>query len=449
MSGPLSLQGAMSAARTAVDASATEAATASQNIANAATPGYARERVSLEALANNAGVAATTIQRLVSPVIRAALVHAQGASATATAEAGFLGQIQALLGEPSQGLSSLLSSFWNAWQGVATTPSDLGARNALLSAATQLTAQFHALASGLTGMAQALAATVADQVAQVNTLAQQVASLNAEIAAGQAAGQDVNALADQRDQLIQRLAQLVGAEPAQVPTSDPTLVLGGQPLVVGDTAYLLRASASGGTVSVTWAANGQPVPLTGGEVGAELQTVTQTIPAVLGQLNSLALSLIQAVNAQHQVGYTLDSPPRTGLPFFQGTGAADIALAPAVASTPLEIAASSSGAPNDGANAQAIAALATTPLASGTTIAQQYNGIVVSLGAQLATATQQQTTASAQVAQFQQLDQSVSGVSLTDEQLALLLDQQQSQAASSVLQAVKAMLQSLLAAVGA
>src|SRR5579883_2642541 len=164
MSGPLSLQGAMSAARTAVDASATEAATASQNIANAATPGYARERVSLEALANNAGVAATTIQRLVSPVIRAALVHAQGASATATAEAGFLGQIQALLGEPSQGLSSLLSSFWNAWQGVATTPSDLGARNALLSAATQLTAQFHALASGLTGMAQALAATVADQV---------------------------------------------------------------------------------------------------------------------------------------------------------------------------------------------------------------------------------------------------------------------------------------------
>src|SRR5579884_188140 len=275
MSGPLSLQGAMSAARTAVDASATEAATASQNIANAATPGYARERVSLEALANNAGVAATTIQRLVSPVIRAALVHAQGASATATAEAGFLGQIQALLGEPSQGLSSLLSSFWNAWQGVATTPSDLGARNALLSAATQLTAQFHALASGLTGMAQALAATVADQ----------------------AAGQDVNALADQRDQLIQRLAQLVGAEPAQVPTSDPTLVLGGQPLVVGDTAYLLRASASGGTVSVTWAANGQPVPLTGGEVGAELQTVTQTIPAVLGQLNSLALSLIQAVNA--------------------------------------------------------------------------------------------------------------------------------------------------------
>lgn len=449
MIGPLSLQGAMSAARTAVDAAATEAATASQNIANAATPGYARERVSLEALANNAGVAATTIQRLVSPVIRAALVHAQGASATATAEAGFLGQIQALFGEPSQGLSSLLASFWNAWQGVATTPSDPGARNALLSAATQLTAQFHALASGLTGMAQALSATVADQVAQVNTLTQQVASLNAEIAAGQAAGQDVNALADQRDQLIQRLAQLVGAEPAQVPTSDPTLVLEGQPLVVGDTAYLLRVSASGGTVSVTWAANGQPVPLAGGEVGAELQTVTQTIPSVLGQLNGLASNLIQAVNAQHQVGYTLDSPPRTGIAFFQGTGAADIAVTSTVATTPLEIAASSSGAPNDGANAQAIAALATTPLASGMTIAQQYNAIVVGLGAQLATANQQQTTTSAQVAQFQQLDQSVSGVSLTDEQLALLLDQQQSQAASSVLQAVKAMLQSLLAAVGA
>lgn len=449
MTGPLSLQGAMSAARTAVDAAATGAAVASQNVANAATPGYARERLSLVALANTAGVAVATIHRLVSPVIRGALVQAQGQATGATAQSGFLGQIQSLFGEPSQGLSSLLASFWTAWQTVATTPADPGARDALLSAASQVTSQFHALSSGLTGMAQALAATIADQVGQVNTLARQVAALNAQISAGQAAGQDVNALADQRDQLVQQLAQLVGAQPAQVPTSEPTLVLGSQPLVVGSTAYSLAVSTSDGSVSVTWAASGQPAPPSGGQIGAELQTVAQTIPTVLGQLNALAATLIQAVNTQHQAGYTLDSPPKTGVAFFQGTGASDIAVAPAVAANPTEVAASASGAPNDGANAQAIAALATTPLPGGTTIAQQYNAIVVSLGAQLAMVTQQEAASKAQVAQFQQLDQSVSGVSLTDEQLSLLLDQQQSQAASSVLQAVKAMLQSLLAAVGA
>ncbi len=66
----------------------------------------------------------------------------------------------------------------------------------------------------------------------------------------------------------------------------------------------------------------------------------------------------------------------------------------------------------------------------------------------LATANQGQTTANNQVTSFEQLDQSVSGVSTSDEQTALLLDETQSQAASAVLQAVQAMLNGLLTAVG-
>ena len=138
----------------------------------------------------------------------------------------------------------------------------------------------------------------------------------------------------------------------------------------------------------------------------------------------------------------------TGVAFFQGTGAGDIAINPAIAANTNEIAASASGSPNDGANAQLIANLATAAGASGSTLTQQYNALVVQVGTMLATANQGQTTANNQVTSFEQLDQSVSGVSTSDEQTALLLDESQSQAASAVLQAVQAMLNGLLTAVG-
>jgi len=446
---PLSLNGALAAARTAIDAASTGAAVASQNIANAATPEYAQERADLTALTDDAGVGIGTIERLVSPLIRSSLTQAQGAQSGATESSQLLSQIQAVFGEPSNGLSSLFGTFWNAWQQVANSPSDPGARDALISATTQLTAQFHSISSGLTEMQQSLLPTISQQVDQVNTLAQQVATLHGQIAAGTAAGQDTNGLQDQRDQLLTQLAQLVGASSSALDMAQPTVVVNGQPLVVGQQVYKLQATQTGSTVTVTWAADRQPATLTGGQLGAEVQVATNTIPGVQGQLDDVANALIQAVNTEHAAGYTLDAQPATGIQFFQGTGAAGIAINPAIAADPNEIAASASGAPDDGTNAQAIADLATTTGTSGTTIVQQYNSLVVQVGTLVSTASQAQTTAANQVTQFQQLDQSVSGVSTSDEQTALVLDQSQSQAASAVLQAVQTMLTALLTAVEA
>jgi len=445
---PLTLTGALSAASTAIDAASSEAAVSTQNIANASTPMYAREQVDLTAYSNDAGVEVSNIERLVSPTIRSSLISAQGQQSGAAESSQLLSQIQALFGEPGNGLSTLLTGFWNAWQQVANSPSNPGARDALVSATTQLTTQFNSVADGLTNLQQSLIPAIGQQIDQVNSLAQQVANLNGQITTGTAGGLSVNSLEDQRDQLVSQLADLVGAAPSALPTGQPTVVVNGQPLVVGTTVYALQGTTTPTSVNVAWAANGQPANLTGGQLGAEIQAATDQIPAVQGQLNAVAAGLIQAVNTQSEAGYTLDTPPVTGVAFFQGTGAGDIAINPAISASTNEIAASASGAPGDGANAQAIANLATAAGAAGTTITQQYNALVVQVGTELATANQGQTTANNQVTSFQQLDQSVSGVSTSDEQTALLLDESQSQAASAVLQAVQTMLNGLLTAVG-
>jgi flagellar hook-associated protein 1 FlgK len=445
----LTLSGALSAAETAIQAAGAQAAAVSQNIANATTPGYAQEQVQLASLPGASGVAATQIQRVVSQITRNALVGATGNESAATTQSQLLSQIQALFGEPSNGLSGLLTGFWNDWQQVANNPTDAGVRQALVSQAQQVTAQLQSLAQGVTGLETSTAAAVTAQVAQVNSLAQQVASLNNQIEAGQAAGQNVNALLDQRDQIVQQLAQLAGVQWAQPATSQPTLVIGGQTLVSGGQAYGLSVSGSGASASVTWTATGQTAPVTGGQIGGEMTAVTQSLPTVLAGLNSVASDLAAAVNTQHAAGYTLTQPAQAGGTFFTGTTAAAIAVNPQIVANPLLVAASATGAAADGANAQAIASLATANAANGgaETIDAEYNAVVVGLTSSAQTASQNETAATAQTGQLEQLDQSVSGVSLSQEQTNLLLDQQMSQAASSVLTAIQAMLQSLLTAV--
>src|SRR5579864_8475397 len=287
----LTLTGALSAARTAIEAAAAQASAVSQNIANAATPSYAQQRVQLVELPDASGVAATQIQRVVSQITRNALVGATGGENAAATQSQLLSQTQALFGEPSNGLSGLLTGFWNAWQQVANNPSDPGTRQTLVSQAQQLASRFQSIAQGVSGLETATASAVTQQVGQVNTLAQQVASLNTQIQAGQAAGQDGNALADQRDQLVQQLAQLAGVQWAQPATAQPTLVIGGQPLLVGGQVYGLTASGSGTSVSVTWTAGGQAAPVTGGQIGGELAALTQSLPSIMTGLNSVASDL--------------------------------------------------------------------------------------------------------------------------------------------------------------
>ena len=379
------------------------------------------------------------IERLVSPLIRSSLFDAQGQESGAAESAQLLTQVQALFDEPSNGLSSLLGSFWNAWQQVANSPSDPGARDALVSATTQLTTQFNSVADRHDRHPAVADPVAAQQIGQVNSLAQQVASLNGQITTGTTAGQDVNALEDQRDQLISPAgsARRGRTVAAQHDPSRPWSSTGSR-WSSGNQAYALQAATTPTSVTVTWAANGQPANLTAASSAPRSRPATEP-----DSLDARAVErgrLLADPGRQHaergrDTRWT--RRPVTGVPFFQGTGAGDIAINPAISANTNEIAASTSGAPNDGSNAQAIANLATAAGAGGLTIDQQYNTLVVQVGTSLVRRrTRTRPPPTTRSPRFKQLDQSVSGVSTSDEQTALLLDESQSEAASSVLQAV-------------
>src|SRR5690606_29347771 len=98
------------------------------------------------------------------------------------------------------------------------------------------------------------------------------------------------------------------------------------------------------------------VNTTSGKLRGVLDARDQALPELIAKLDSFATGIINGVNSIHRQGYGLDGS--TGLDFFTGTGASDIALNAALAGNPQSIAmASAPGAPGDPSNGLAIANL--------------------------------------------------------------------------------------------
>src|SRR6476620_5674707 len=130
MSGFSSLgPGALSAAQRALD-------TTGQNISNANTAGYSRQRVDQAAVGGSVlpamfarsdpsaeGVRITGITRIRDEFAEARALSAQGDLANLSAAQKTYSDIETTFGEPSDtGLQAQMASFWSSWHDIANNP---------------------------------------------------------------------------------------------------------------------------------------------------------------------------------------------------------------------------------------------------------------------------------------------------------------------------------------
>lgn len=249
-----------------------------QNIANANTDGYTRERVNQAATgavpgvptlyatsSNSAGTVATSgVSRLNDPIIDAHTRTEQGLSGYADAAASTMAGVETYFNEPSDtGLTEQLNTFWNDWSAVANNPSDGAARSALLQQAGTVSDTLQSTSSALSDFVSGTQTSLNASVSQINTAATAVGKLNAEISVEQATGHSDPSLLDQRDLLLGQLATLGGAQAQLQADGSTTVTLGGQALVSGNTVAAVGVDASD---NVTVA--GSVVTLTGGQAQA-------------------------------------------------------------------------------------------------------------------------------------------------------------------------------------
>lgn len=431
-----------------------------QNVANANTVGYTRQRVALESVGGPAvpalwsrydgaggGVNAAAVQRLSDDFLSGRVQTEHARLAKLTTDQSTLGRVEQSFGEPSDtGLQSQFSDLWNAWHGVSNNPGESAPRTQLLETARTLAATFNQVDGALRtqwGSQLEQLHTVGDST---NTTAQSVAELNTAILRADQAGVPANELKDKRDALVLTLSELVGATSAHQPNGTISVKLGGVSLVDGGTATKLAVSdaAMGGPVQLTWAlANGDPDPsspvaATGGQAGGLLEAVGPggTLVGYAAKLDAVAAQLAKDVNDQHAQGWDRSGTP--GQPFFSGSTAGTLAVA---LTAPEQVAASGLPGTNlDGSNADKLAGFGTL----ANSIDAQYRSVVADLGVKAQTVNRRVDIQSDVASQVDAARESQAGVNMDEEMVNLLTYQHAYEGAAKVMSAFDEMVQTIL-----
>ncbi len=294
----------------------------SNNIANASTPGYDRERVNLTegipqsngTVSIGSGVVVSGISRSYSQAAANQLNTSQSNLGQLTALQSYTTQIDNLFGTTIGGLSTSLQSFYGAFSDVANAPASTASRQALLGKAQSVANSFQNASSELNNLNTDVNARITSDVTQINSIASAITTLNKQIVVGTAqdGGQAPNELIDQRDQLVSNLSQLVGISTTTDSNGALNVFIGnGQALVLqGQTTALTTVpnQFNASQLEISSAAlNGNVISssLTSGDLGGLLAARAQVINPALNQLGQVATALSQTVNSQQAQGLDL------------------------------------------------------------------------------------------------------------------------------------------------
>jgi flagellar hook-associated protein 1 FlgK len=455
---------AMSIAASSLNAERVAMTATSENVANAQTPGYVDETAQVstlpggDSLGVGDGVEVTTVSQATNALLAANNWQAQGALANLGSLQQSLTAIEdvfPLASEPSTSASSTttnaslsgqLANFWSAWDAIAEAPSSLAPRTEIVNMAQGLVTSLSEAATQLTQVQTNSTEQLGNQVEQVNSLLSQVAELNQSIVTTEGSGASANQLVDQLNAAVSTLSELAGVDVRMLGNGTAAVSIGGVAVVQGDNAATLSLSTTGGVTSVVASPGGVTAPISSGSMAGLLSSLNQYLPDYRQQLDTVADDLASTVNGQLAAGYTASGASGATDPLFVGTGAAGLAVNPAVVADPMLLAASGTAgaaAANDGSNAQAVAELGT--VTTGPDAA--YQTLVQSIGADTQNVNSQLEAQTSVANQAEQAQQAVSGVNMTQELTNLVSFQQNYEASAKLMTVVDATVQSLLTAV--
>jgi flagellar hook-associated protein 1 FlgK len=300
----------------------------SNNIANAATPGYSRQRAEFEQRGVErqgpnffgTGVDVGNIRRLTDGIRLAQMSSAQSEFSRSSLFADLASSIDGLLADERTGLNVTIQTLVNSMQQVADDPASVSARQALLSDANTFVSRFDMIDERLEDIGSELAGQIGAATADITRLGAGIAEINRQILAS--GGHAPPDLLDRRDLMLAELSERVAV--SSVEQSDGTLSVfigSGQSLVLGTTASALGVvpgnfdprqpeivlqSANGG-VQITES-------VTGGELGGLLDFRREMLAPLRATVGRIAYGVASLVNETHANG--MDMNGELGGDFF-------------------------------------------------------------------------------------------------------------------------------------
>lgn len=422
------------------------------NLANVNTEGYTRQRARLVPAPSEktpegimgTGVRMEGVDRLRDVFVDAQIREEIGMAGRWGARSSVLSRVEGVLNEPSDaGLASLLDSFWNSWLDLSNNPEDAAARSVVLQRGAALAQGLRQQDSRLRNIIDSTDVDLEQRVSDLNSRFEELANLNAQIRRAEIGGGQESNLRDRRDLILDELAREGGA--TNLVRQDGTVVLrlGGRTVVEGNSYVPLGTQMYNDDghvrVKVIFVEDKTSPSFLSGELAGLLEIRDQVLPSLLDRVDEMTDTLVQTVNRLHEAG-------PSHLPFFRGSSASTLELAPELAKDPSQVNAGSSGDPGDNDIALAIADLREARiLERGTaTISDFYRGLVADLGSMGQQAGFLSESQESAVQSLEAQRQSVIGVNMDEELTRMISIQTAYEAAARVFSTMGDMFETLL-----
>lgn len=322
----MSLNGAFGIGRSGLLASQLGMQVAGNNLTNANTPGFSRQRVELAPAREirfgnfrvGRGVDVTNIRRLVDEALAERARGAASQQASADVERQQLDGLERslrILDRDAEGnslnLTAQLGRFFDSWSEVAQQPNETASRTAVIEQGRSLARAIRTTRADIAAQQDTTDRQLRDLVGAIDEKLRQVAELNVQIA--NAGTQTTLGLADRRDQILTEMAELIDISTV---TRDNGVV----DVLVGSTRVVEAGITTGINLEfelgednlqrpILYTGGGVVVAPQSGQIGALLSTREQGTADVLSKLDQLTRDVIWRVNRAYSTGTS--SAPRT------------------------------------------------------------------------------------------------------------------------------------------
>ena len=284
------------------------------NIANAATEGYHRQRIDLVPAYSRqdggaligSGVEVEGITRMLDRFLELEILRQKSTLGQVSQESEKLSTIESAFGELSggTGLSASIDTFFNSLRDLSANPDQVIYQNEVLTKAEEMAGQFRMLGDFLDNLQSQIKLQAEGIVDEINSLTTQIASLNDNIQRIEMSGAKANNLVDQRDQLINQLSQLAAVQTQQRDYDVVDVDAGGFTVVTGATTLQFKAGLNENEklgITPAGAFNYQTA-VDGGELGGLFALYNGTIGGIRDDLDNLANAIMRQVNQFHSQG---------------------------------------------------------------------------------------------------------------------------------------------------
>lgn len=309
--------------------------TTGNNIANAATPGYSRQRVVLAEATTTfsgggfmgRGVDVVTVQRQYNDFLAREVNLATSAEASDSARAGALGRLDRLFADSENGIGAAYNELTAAMADLTNRPFDPAARSVLAQRATVLAQRIAVADDRFEQIGADVDRSLGQQAVELNQQLAELAAINNRIGSLGGNGHTPNELLDRRDQLIEQVSQKVKANVYINDDQTVSLYAGtGDALVLGVDAAQVEIENDPDNPNVArllLVNDDRPVPvnesmLGGGSIAGLLEFRNRDLQESRWQLGQLAGAMAHAYNTQQSLG--LDQNGQAGADVFR-TGA--------------------------------------------------------------------------------------------------------------------------------